>query len=89
MSDGAPTGPPSYPYPGYENETRGPLFVGLTTALTVLATLFVAGRIYSRLISVGKVFVDDWIMILSIVRAVPRSEPEQSLTRVPPEQTSD
>jgi len=72
MSDsgaGGPPPPPPFvePYPGYLQESRGSIIVGVTAALTVLATLFVIGRVYSRMISVGKVFIDDWIMILSII----------------------
>jgi hypothetical protein len=71
MSDaeGPPPPPPPFvePYPGFSNETNGPLIVVVTTALTGLATLFVIARIYSRMISAGKIALDDWIIIVSIV----------------------
>ncbi|KAM7203882.1 hypothetical protein V8F33_001853 [Rhypophila sp. PSN 637] len=70
--EGPPPPPPPFvePYPGFSNETNGPLIVVVTTALTGLATLFVIARIYSRMISVGKIALDDWIIIISIVLGI-------------------
>lgn len=72
MSDAAgppppPPLPPCIPGSDFANESNGPLIVGVTTALTTLALLFVIARIYSRMISVGKIAIDDWLIILSIV----------------------
>jgi len=69
MSDagGPPPGPPPEPYPGWAQETQGPVIVGVTSALTALATLFVLGRLYSRILSIGKLQIDDYIMIFSMM----------------------
>lgn len=60
--------------PGYEAwaaENKGPLILGVTSALTLFAMVFVVGRTYSRLLSVGKLAVDDYIVIVCLVRASP------------------
>lgn len=59
------------PYPGFSDESKGPLIVVVTATVTAVALLFVMARIYSRLISVGKLAVDDYIVILSIVCSLP------------------
>ena len=61
--------PPPFvePYPGFSNENKGPLIVVVTATLTALALLFVVARVYSRLLSAGKLAVDDYIVMLSIV----------------------
>ena len=61
--------PPPFvePYPGFSNENKGPLIVVVTSTLTALALLFVIARVYSRLLSVGNLAVDDYIVMLSIV----------------------
>ena len=61
--------PPPFvePYPGFSAENKGPLIVIVTATLTALALLFVVARVYSRLLSAGKLAVDDYIVILSIV----------------------
>jgi hypothetical protein len=55
------------PYPGFSDENKGPLIVIVTATLTALALLFVVARVYSRLLAVGRLAVDDYIVILSIV----------------------
>lgn len=55
------------PYPGYSEENKGPLILTVTATLTAVTSLFVAGRIYSRLLSLGKIAIDDYIVILCIV----------------------
>lgn len=69
-TEASPSPPPPpfvEPYPGFSDETNGPLIVVVTTALTGLATLFVIARVYSRMLSAGKIALDDWIIIISIV----------------------
>lgn len=67
-SAGGPSpGPPPEPYPGWAQETQGPVIVGVTSALTSLSTLFVIGRLYSRILSIGKFQIDDYIMIFSMM----------------------
>lgn len=60
------------PYPGWAQENKGPLILGVTGTLTFIALLFVTGRIYSRMISLGKLGSDDYIVILCIVSLVQR-----------------
>lgn len=63
---------PSYvePYPGWAQENKGPLILTVTGVMTGIAFLFVAARIYSRLISLGRLGVDDYIVIICIVGAL-------------------
>jgi hypothetical protein len=55
------------PYPGWAQENKGPLILGVTGTLTAITLFFVAGRIYSRMISLGRLGIDDYIVILCIV----------------------
>ena len=59
------------PYPGFSDENKGPLIVVVTASLTAVALVFVVARLYSRLLSVGRLAVDDYIVILSIVCSPP------------------
>jgi hypothetical protein len=60
------------PYPGYFKETnKGPVVVPVVGTMTAIAGLFAAARIYSRIISLGKLAVDDYIVILGVVSAAP------------------
>ncbi|KAK3902693.1 hypothetical protein C8A05DRAFT_33597 [Staphylotrichum tortipilum] len=58
------------PYPGWSQENKGPLILGVTGTLTFSAFLFVAGRIYSRLVSLGKLASDDFIVIVCILLSI-------------------
>lgn len=53
---------------GYAQETKGPLTITVSATLTSLCLLFVIARVYSRFVSVGKLAIDDYIVIFSIVR---------------------
>jgi len=55
------------PYPSYVKENKGPLIVGVVSALTGLTLLFVAGRVWSRFLAFGKLAIDDFIVIGCIV----------------------
>ena len=61
--------PPEFvePYPGWAQENKGPLILGVTGTLTAITFFFVAGRIYSRIVSLGRLGIDDYIVILCIV----------------------
>src|SRR5438128_996908 len=50
------------PYPGFSEENKGPLILTVTSVLTSVAFVFVSARIYSRMISVGKLAADDYIV---------------------------
>ncbi|KAK1756667.1 hypothetical protein QBC47DRAFT_319740 [Echria macrotheca] len=58
------------PYPGFSEENKGPLILTVTSVLTSVAFVFVTGRIYSRIISVGKLAADDYIVILCILLCI-------------------
>jgi hypothetical protein len=55
------------PYPGWAQENNGPLLLGVMGAMTGLTIVFVVGRIYSRMISLGRLGFDDYILIISVV----------------------
>ena len=67
MSDPGPPPPFVEPYPGFNQETKGPLIVAVMSSLTALALAFVLARLYSKSISSRKVDVGDWLVILSMV----------------------
>ncbi|KAK4155443.1 hypothetical protein C8A00DRAFT_31681 [Chaetomidium leptoderma] len=56
--------------PGYAEENRGPLTLTVTTTLTSVCLLFVLGRVYSRLIWIHELAIDDWMVVGSIVLAI-------------------
>lgn len=66
----APEPPPPFvePYPGFNEETKGPLIVTVMSCLTGLALVFVAARLYSKSISARKMDFGDWLVIVSGVR---------------------
>jgi len=51
------------PYPGWAQENKGPLILTTTSTITAITFLFVVARVYSRILSVGKLAVDDFIVI--------------------------
>ena len=59
------------PYPGWAEEDNGPLLLGVMGAMTGLAIVFVVARIYSRLISLGRLGFDDYILIIAVVSPPP------------------
>jgi hypothetical protein len=59
------------PYPGWAEEDNGPLLLGVMGAMTGLAIVFVIARIYSRLILLGRLGFDDYILIISVVSSSP------------------
>lgn len=72
-------------YPGWSHENKGPLILGVTGTLTFITFLFVVSRIYSRLVSFGKLGSDDYIVILSIVSNTwPPNQPTPPAARPPP-----
>jgi len=62
-------------YPGYAQENKGPLILTVTATLTGLCLLFVLSRLYSRMISIGKLAFDDFVVIVCIVCPAPDSYP--------------
>lgn len=63
------------PSPEYLAETRGPMIRTVTWLSVIFPILFVGLRVYTRLF-VRKVFgLDDWVILLSLVRSQPSSTP--------------
>ncbi|KAK4096009.1 hypothetical protein N658DRAFT_528045 [Parathielavia hyrcaniae] len=50
-----------------DQETKGPLILGVIVTMTAIAFFFVLARIYSRLISIARLGADDYLLILSIL----------------------
>ncbi|KAM0328650.1 hypothetical protein ACHAQA_005062 [Verticillium albo-atrum] len=48
-------------------ETNGPMVIGITVGFTVVATVSVAGRFYTRGVILGSIGKDDWSMLIAIV----------------------
>jgi hypothetical protein len=62
--------------PGYARETKGPTVLAVCCTLTVVATLFVAGRLYVRTKILARVGLDDWLILLSMVSIFKDEFPE-------------
>ena len=73
------------PYPGWAEEDKGPLLLGVMGTMTGLALVFVVARVYCRLISLGRLGFDDYILILSVVSHPQSPKPPRfwSLPSVP------
>lgn len=63
------TTPPAVvePYPGWAQEDNRALILGVGGTMIGLASLFVAARIYSRFISIGRLAIDDYIVVFCSV----------------------
>lgn len=61
------------PYPGWAQEDRRPMTLGIMGALIGLALLFVIARVYCRFISLGRLWIDDYIVIFCIVGGAPET----------------
>ncbi|KAK4184960.1 hypothetical protein QBC35DRAFT_476775 [Podospora australis] len=57
-------------YPGWADENKGPTIMGVSSAMTFLALLFVVARLYSRWISMNRLFVDDYVVIFCIILCI-------------------
>jgi len=55
---------------GWAGQNNGPFFIAVMGSTTALALLFSAARIYCRLISIKRLAIEDYIVILSIVSPV-------------------
>lgn len=71
-------------YPGWSQENKGPMILGVTGTLTGTAFLFVVARLYSRVISLGQLRIDDYIVILSIVGFIHFPKPLVNDSVLPP-----
>jgi hypothetical protein len=64
--------------PGYAQESKGPTVLAVCSTLTVVATLFVAGRLYVRTKILARVGLDDWLILLSMVSGFRRASSQAS-----------
>ena len=55
----------------FEDEDRGPLFLGIFSTGTVVAILVTLLRFWVRVRIVRKIGADDWIMLSSLVKPCP------------------
>lgn len=51
-------------------EDRGPLILGTICAVTALSTVFSAGRLFVRGKLKGRLLLDDYLIVISVVRTV-------------------
>jgi len=56
-------------------QNKGPTVLAVSYPLTVLTSLFVAGRLFSRRRKLGRWEVDDYIILVSLVRVPPTALP--------------
>ncbi|KAH8173882.1 integral membrane protein [Sarocladium implicatum] len=63
----ADQGLPPHVTPEYIAESRVPIIVGVVVSLTVLSTLFVIARIFTRARLTGSMFLDDYLVIIAAV----------------------
>jgi len=54
--------------PDYYNEDKGPLIIYVTVPMTGVAILFIVARMYSRSLSLRRLLIDDYLVIISGVR---------------------
>lgn len=62
---------PPHHTPEYLAADKGPVILGVIITLTVISTLFVAARVFTRQKILGKAQLDDWLVVVSVVS--PRS----------------
>lgn len=52
----------------YLESSKGPVILAVILAVSILSTIFVAGRVYTRKKILGALHLDDWLTIVSVVR---------------------
>jgi hypothetical protein len=60
------TAPGALP-PEIASQNKGPRIIVIVYVFTILASLFVAGRIFSRIKKLGRLAVDDYLILISLV----------------------
>jgi hypothetical protein len=58
--------------PDIAAQNKGPAILATSITVTVLSTMFVAARLFVRGRIIGKLYMDDYFMMASLVRAVLR-----------------
>src|SRR6478609_10149393 len=51
----------------YLDADKGPTILGLVITVSILSTIFVAGRVYTRKRIIGALHLDDWFTIVAVV----------------------
>lgn len=51
----------------YLDSNKGPVILGVILTVSILSTIFVAGRVYTRKKILGALHLDDWLTIVSVV----------------------
>lgn len=51
----------------YRADNKGPMIIAVCLAVTVLSTIFVALRVFTRQNIMGQLHLDDWLVIPSMV----------------------
>lgn len=59
------------PYPGWAEEDNRALILGVQVSMIGLAFLFVIARLYSRMVAIGRLGLDDYIVMFCIVGGIP------------------
>ncbi|KAK4232686.1 hypothetical protein C8A03DRAFT_20071 [Achaetomium macrosporum] len=58
------------PYPGWAQENNGPRILAVTGTMTTLGFLFVVARISSRMISIERLGIDDYLVVVSTLLSI-------------------
>lgn len=58
---------PSHHTQAYLDADKGPTILGLVITVSILSTIFVAGRVYTRKRIIGALHLDDWFTIVAVV----------------------
>lgn len=69
--------------PTIRTESNGPLVSGIALGFVSAATLFVAGRFYTRAVILGSLGKDDWSMLIATVWDFPPPCPPEQLLTAP------
>jgi uncharacterized Tic20 family protein len=51
----------------YLDADKGPTILGVVITVSILSTIFVAGRVYTRKRIIGALHLDDWFTIVAVV----------------------
>lgn len=58
---------PAHHTQAYLDANKGPTILGVILTVSILSTIFVAGRVYTRKKILGALHLDDWLTIVSVV----------------------
>lgn len=72
----ADQGLPPHITPEYIAESRVPVIVGVVMSVTILSTIFVIARIFTRTRLTGSMFLDDYLVMIAAVRPLSRQSSE-------------